>query len=223
MAETIPEFTEAQKNTGSNQVYNKEGLPQSKSGIAPWNFIDWKMSKKNAENMYNNNYVSSGLITGTQWDVILNKIVLKKAINESDLTNSSSWGNYRDTVLTYNGRLAIVDYNKTNSKVWTLKPFENTTTGTTSNYSSDKTYGDLLTTGASHETEKYHIFDISGNLWEITEEISFYGGNSAAQCYVLRGGCFVNNSTTYSACRRDYIKEGESDFNVGFRVVLYIK
>ena len=224
LAETISEFTTNQKSSNTqNQIYNKEGIPQSKAGVVPWMCIDWDNSKKNAESMYNNNYVSSGLITGTQWDVILNKMVSKKAINASDLTNSNNWGNYRNTTLSYNGRLAIADYNKTNSNAWTLKPFEAITTGITSNYSSDRTYGDLLTTGASDQTEKYHIFDIAGNLWEITEEISFLGGNTTTLYHVLRGGSFSNNSTTNPTCFRDFIKAGETAFNVGYRVILYIK
>ena len=43
LAKTITEFTSTQKHTTSNQVYNKEGIPQSKAGVVPWMFIDWNM------------------------------------------------------------------------------------------------------------------------------------------------------------------------------------
>lgn len=221
LAETITEFTTNQKNTGSNQIYNLAGIPQSKAGVIPWMFIDWKHAKSNSKSMYNNNYVSSGLITGTQWDVILNTLIDRTDLTDADITNSSTWGNYRENSISYNGRLAKADYNVTNSKVWTLKPFGTKTTGKTSKYTSN-TNGDLLTTGASNITEKYHIFDIAGNVWEWTEEDSHYA--TSGQYRVARGGAYVYDSISYSACYRscvDYI-DG-SYFCIGFRTVLYIK
>lgn len=110
LASNISEFTETQKSTGSNPIYNKSGVPQSKAGLVPWVFIDWTTSKANAESMYNNEYVDSGLITGTQWDVILNKLIEKTSLTKSDMTSSSAWGNYRNTQIDYNGRLAKTYY-----------------------------------------------------------------------------------------------------------------
>ena len=75
LADTIEEYTTAQKHTGTSGIYNVDGIPQSRAGQIPWMFIDWNHSKQNAESMYNNDYVNSGLITGTQWDVILNKFI----------------------------------------------------------------------------------------------------------------------------------------------------
>lgn len=222
LASTITEFTTNQKHTGSNPIYNLDGVPQSKAGVIPWMFIDWTHSKSNAESMYNNYYVSSGLITGTQWDVILNTLINKIDLTTADMINSSSWGNYRNTTLSYNGRLAVADYNKTNSSAWTLKPFGSATTGTTSKYDNDNTYGDLLTTGASSTTEKYHIFDLAGNLWEWTEENSHYA--TSGQYRVSRGGSYIHAPGTYPACYRagDHTVSHTS-LLVGFRVVLYIK
>lgn len=229
LASTISEFDETQIHTGSNQIYNKEGVPQSKAGIAPWNFIDWNISKKNAESMYNNDYVSSGLITGTQWDVMLKKMVGKTigettgdskiTLTEADLANSSRWGNYRDTVLTYNGRLAKAQYS---SDKWKLPVFgTETTNGTTVEYKSDNTYGDLLTTGASKMTQVYHIYDVAGNLWEWTEEDS--NGATSGQYRVTRGGVFFNTSSTFPACYRRSAGVSYTGAHIGFRAVLYIK
>ena len=106
LASDMSEFTSTQQHTGSNQIYNLYKTPQSKAGLAPWNFVDWTHSKANAESMYNNNYVSSGLITGTQWDVILNTLKSKASLSDSDMTNSSSWGNYKNTAIDYTGRKA---------------------------------------------------------------------------------------------------------------------
>lgn len=219
LASTITEFTTNQKQTGSNQEYNLDVVPQSKAGVVPWMFIDWTHSKANAESMYNNNYVSSGLITGTQWDVILNTLINKTDLTSTDMTNSRTWGNYINNSIEYTGRLARADYGKTDSSAWTLKPFETLTSGTTATYSIDN--GELLTTGASATTEKYHIFDIAGNLWEWTEEDSHYA--TRGQYRVIRGGVYTSDFSNFSACYRDGVCTVSNTFlNVGFRAVLYI-
>ena len=223
LASTITEFTTNQKHTGSNQIYNVEGIPQSKAGLVPWMFIDWTHAKANAENMYNNaehkNYVSSGLITGAQWDVILNVMLSKSVINANDLTNSGAWGNYIGNSISYNGRLARADYNSTNSSAWTLKPFGTKTAGTTTKYSSNN--GDLLTTGASDTTEKYHIFDLEGNVWEWTEEDSHHA--TSGQYRMFRGGGCNTTSSADPVCYRGYGTVDYTNLSIGFRTVLYIK
>ena len=44
------------------------------------------LARENAKNMYNTVSASSGLITGTQWDVILKKLVEKTDLEENALT-----------------------------------------------------------------------------------------------------------------------------------------
>ena len=222
LAKTITEFTSTQKHDGSNQVYNKEGIPQSKAGIVPWIFIDWTTSQKNAENMYNINSVSSGLITGTQWDVMLKRIIEKTDLTEADLTNSINWGNHINNSIEYKGRMAKINY----TNAWNLVAFGGSAGGRTSIYSSNN--GDLLTTGASKQVEKYHIYDIAGNLWEWTDEASIYkersANNTNTQYRVVRGGGFVNSSITYPACfRSGSYTSSYTNLGIGFRVVLYIK
>jgi len=222
LAKTITEFTSTQKHTDSNQVYNKEGIPQSKAGVIPWMFIDWNMSKRNAKSMYNTESVSSGLITGTQWDVMLKRIVEKTNLTEGDLTNSVNWGNYMNNSIGYKGRMA-----KTNrTDAWYLTAFGGKAEGKTSSYSSNN--GDLLTTGASKQTEKYNIYDVAGNLWEHTDEVSLYkegnGNETNAQHHVIRGGGAVGIANAYPACYRLGMSiDNSTNFDVGFRAVLYIK
>ncbi len=222
LAKTITEFTSTQTQTGSNQVYNKEGIPQSRAGQVPWMFIDWNMSQKNAKSMYNTESVSSGLITGTQWDVMLKKIVEKTNLTEKDLTNSGNWGNYMDNSIEYKGRMARI----LQSDKWKLEAFGGEKQGKTSSYSSSN--GDLLTTGASKQTEKYHIYDVAGNLMEWTDEVSLYkegnGNETNAQNRVMRGGGARFLSTDRPTCyRHNTNKITTTSISVGFRVVLYIK
>ena len=216
LASDMSEFTSTQQQTESNQIYNLYKTPQSKAGLATWNFVDWTHSKANAESMYNNNYVSSGLITGTQWDVILNTLKSKASLSDSDMTNSSSWGNYKNTAIDYKGRKATA---YVSSGYWYLPVFGSTETSTTTSYSDN--YGDLLTTGASSTTEKYHIFDIAGNLWEWTEEDSHYA--TSGQYRVLRGGSYISASSGRPACYRACDPVSYTGLYIGFRVVLYIK
>lgn len=216
IASTITEFTTNQTNTRSNQVYNLNGIPQSKAGIVPWNFIDWTHAKTNAESMYNNYYVQSGLITGTQWDVILNTMINKTDLTKDDIsTDSNRWGNYMNTSIAYNGRLSKITY----SSNWIAQPFGILTSGKTTAYSSNA--GDLLTTGASSVTEKYHIFDMAGNLWEWTEEDSHYA--TSGQYRVTRGCGYYSASSTNPACYRSFYSTRDTSPDLGFRVVMYIK
>ena len=180
--------------------------------------IDWTHSKANAEKMYINNYVSSGLITGTQWDVILNTLINKANLTNTDIiTNSSSWGNYKNKQLTFTGRKSVASYNGSN---WILAPFGvETTDGTKGTYSGNG--GELLTTGASSTTEKYHIFDIAGNLWEWTEEDAHY--STTEQYRVSRGGSYIYDSDEYPACYHAWDSASYTSNSIGFRVVLYIK
>ena len=221
LAETIPEFTETQQQTASNQVYNKEGIPQSKAGIIPWMFIDWSTSQKNAKNMYNTASISSGLITGTQLDVMLKRIAEKTDLTEADLTNSVNWGNHSDNSIEYKGRIAKAYY----TNLFYLTTFGEQGDGKTSIYSTSG--GDLLTTGASRQTEKYHIFDVAGNLWEWTDEISLYKTGNAnetnIQYHILRGSGYMNPSTIPACFRHGAIISSDTNLSIGFRVVLYIK
>ena len=219
LASTIAEFMTNQTHTGSNQVYNLNGIPQSKAGIVPWNFIDWTHAKTNAESMYSNYYVQSGMITGTQWDVILNTMINKGCLTKNEVTDdSSNWGNCRDNSISYRGRLAKSDYGVTTESYLTMKPFGTVASGKTTVYSS--TGGDLLTTGASEVTEKYHIFEIAGNLWEWTEEAH---GKTIEQGHAYRGGSYFNEYSKYSGCFRSGMDIKYTAPDIGFRVILYIK
>ena len=219
LAKTITEFTSTQKHNGSNQVYNVEGIPQSKAGVIPWMFIDWTTSQKNAKGMYNTESVSSGLITGTQWDVMLNKMVEKGAIQESDLTSSGNWGNYMDNNIEYTGRMAVA-----NTNTWNLFAFGGKATNKTRRYGN---ITELLTTGASASTEKYHIFDVAGNLWEWTDECSLYKNGSAGETNIqqrtIRGGSCDTSFGSYPVSNRYADNVDFTSLTIGLRVVLYLK
>ena len=218
LADTIPEFTATSvvSNKSNSPGYQTVAVPKSQANQIPWNFINYTNSKCSAEKMYeNNDYVTSGLITGTQWDVMLNRFIGTTNVNGvtftlADMTDSSKWGNFGYNSIQYKGRVAKAYLS---GSYWYLYKFGNYTEGNT-----EKNVANLLTTGASKTTEAYHTYDVAGNLWEWTDEY----GNSLG-CQTPRGtACYY--SVTASACeRRNQTGISETDFDYGFRVVLYIK
>ncbi len=216
LADTITEYTGNQiNNATSSPGYNVEGIPKSRAGELPWIFISQINSKKSAEKMYeNSDYVTSGLITGTQWDVMLNKFIGTTNQNgliltENDIKNSSKWGNHANTNIRYTGRAANLFQSGNN---WYIGPWgtkqTNATTGTYTEY----------TTGASKAAEAYHTYDVAGNVFEWTEEIGEKTINS-----VLRGGSCYHDSANSACYRHGSHLSSYMFFELGFRVVLYIK
>ena len=155
--------------------------------------------------MYSNNYVQSGLVTGTMWDVTLN--YFKNQDNSLDLTKTT-WGNYIDTTLT-----------ECKGRYITVNSSNGSTADIAQNTDGARHYG-IMTTASSEDTKKCNIYDMAGNLWEWTEEIAYDLSNSY---YMLRGGSFRYEDASAPACYRacDYAP-GTYTPN-GFRPVLFIK
>ena len=209
LASNIEEYTGEQ--TWSSAVYNVDGIPQSKAGLKPWNFVNWEQSRKNARNMYNTATVNSGLITGTQWDVMINKIA--NSDNAKSITDSENWGNHYNTTLTYTGR-SVKTVNDE------LSTFGGEETNATKN---GNTYV-LITTGGAEMSKGYNIYDVAGNLWEWTEETSYYGANTTNEYREIRGSGFNSASAVYPVCYRSGASTASStSASIGFRVVLYMK
>lgn len=69
---------------------------------------------------------------------------------------------------------------------------------------------------------KYNLYDVAGNLWEWTEEASTYA--TSGQYRVFRGGGFRNVLSASPVCYRyGHNTVNDTNYDVGFRVVLYIK
>jgi hypothetical protein len=85
----------------------------SKKLATVWTNINYSNSKVAAESMYTTSEVKSGLVTGTQWDTTM-KWLENSSINVS--TNSSSWGNYKDSTspanVTGNGALQVTGFSE---------------------------------------------------------------------------------------------------------------
>ena len=81
---------------GDTSASNKKGIPVSKKDAIIWANINYTNSKASAESMISNEYVQTGLITGTAWDTTCHWIEGSlKSINASaSLIDSRYYGNY---------------------------------------------------------------------------------------------------------------------------------
>jgi formylglycine-generating enzyme required for sulfatase activity len=154
-----------------------------------------------ATRMYqDNSYVTSGLITGTQWDVMLGVMNAKTGCDVA--SDSSSWGNYQNTACTITR-----GYYCTSS--WA---------SVGSSYEKSKGSAVLLSTGSNASFEKYHIYDVAGNLCEWTQEMYYY--NTLIECFEIRGAHF--GASNYPARTRGPLGATNTYSFQGFRVVLYM-
>lgn len=195
--------------------YNSTKTPISKAGREPWNFVDYNNSWASAEKMYNTSSVKSGLITGTQWDVMINKIA--STDSSKSLTDSKSWGNYyTGEAFTYTGRAA--EYKTSDTKLYGYGNIEEN--GTKANNTHK-----VLTTGASEHNKAYNLYDVAGNLWEWTEESAahFNSIGTLATNRVTRGGSVNNVSTTNPVRFRNANNSASNaSWAMGYRMVLNI-
>ena len=179
-------------------VRNTNGIPLSKQNAVPWNYIDYNHAKTNAESMYSNSYVQSGLVTGTQWDTVM-KWLQNAGYNVT--ADSGTWGNYSNTGVT-----GITNYSTDEGATWinaNTKPINT---------------GGLLKTGNSNFTKAKNIYDLAGNVFEWINETNSFN-------HVFRGGFYnVGSVGCPSGYRGDETMAGASagDF-LGFRIALFIK
>ena len=175
-------------NTNFRVEYITSGKITTKAGEIPYYHADYETAQTMTQAMYDNNYVQSGLITGTMWDVALN--YLKSQDSTLDLT-STPWGNYNNITLT-NCKGRYIAVNSSNG----------TTSDIANNTERTRHYG-IMTTAASEDTKKNNIYDMAGNLWEWTEELAYDMSNNY---YMMRSGGFnysyTSSSYGYPVCYR---------------------
>ena len=197
------------KNWSVNK-YIISGKVSSKADEIPYYHADYNTAVQMSNNMYNTDYVQSGLITGTMWDAMLKFI----AGSNDEVVKSSSWGNYLNTPITLESgkyRQISSDGSETEGNKWTdFTEFKRTM---------DARY--LLTTGSSEQVKQKNLYDVAGNLWEWIQEAAFV--NDSNKSFMHRGGCFYSNYTNQPVCYRYYYEDTYTATSYGFRVALYIK
>ncbi len=197
------------------KLISVEGIPVSKKNQVPWNNITYTQAKVNAEKMYSNDNVQSCLITGTMWDTTLSWLEKSKALTSDQINqDSTSWGNYKDAEVP-----GITEYSKLAGTFLTGVNWEHGNRTKPSGTEKTADYIWLLKTGNTEYTKRNNIYDLAGNLWELTTE-QFRTGTSSYR--VSRGGCYNSSGDINPASCRDNYGEGYSPSHLGFRVGLIL-
>ena len=146
-----------------------------KQDMYPYIYVKWGDSMSSigttgavylSNSLYNTNEygATSMLCTGACWDSMLDFI---KDLNHS-VTNSTTWGNYKNSETFEITRGAYAVFNTSN---YTLGSFNNVG----SKYSKMKDTSILLTTGATERNCSKNIYDVAGNCYEWTTESGSQG------------------------------------------------
>ncbi len=195
----VAEYMQVDNTNINSMANNKIGVPVSKSGVRPWNYIEYKKAKQNAESMYDNDSYKSGLMTNAQYNTILNW--LKNTGYE--LKDSYKFGNYNNSInFKFTGLYSLdngTNYEYANDlEKYNINPNEK-----------NKNHNIILSCGAVKRHITNNIYDLFGNLHEMTTR---YG----------KGYCEAVGGTYNDIHSITKTKYSYPTNVVGFRVVLYI-
>ena len=200
------------KTSGSSSTEPTE-IPVIKQNAYPYNYVTCSQAQTLASNMESGNYNTS-LMFGVQWDLVL-KYLETKGTAQADLkTDSTSWGNCSNNlwnITNANSKYAIYD-DKLENFDWT--------SGAYGIKDSDTIV--LLSTGASDDFSKQGIYDLAGNVFELTlEHANLISRALVESSCALRGGVYDNDGSTYPAA--DRYSDGTTIYyyGIGFRLSLY--
>ncbi len=213
--------------------------PVSKKENQVWNFISQTNAKIVAGNMVDNSDVKSYLIDSHAWNTICR--LLEKKETTKNLKDSTTWGNYYNNTTTKYEKLKGLwaDYDLNNGINKQVEKYENTAIPKKMN----NRYTELAT-GICDDFKVYNIYDLAGNMWEWTTETgkrpeSNDSQNNNTMCYendctknqeleapdaVSRGGSFAGSGIGGSVVSTYGNEDAKkTDYDVSFRVVLYLK
>ena len=209
----------------SDGKYTIEGMPTpvSKADAYPYTYVTRTQAQNLASNV-NPGTKTSSLMFGVQWDLVLAFMSkdTAKIISTDDLTsNSTKIGNYSNATfqLSQTGKYATSSYG-TLSSTW------NPSTTATTNFvdssrnkiaQSSNGNGILVTTGTSETNKVMNIYDIAGNVYEWTLELTSSTNGPCA----FRGGSFLSTGSSGPAADRSVGSTDFSDSDIGFRVSLF--
>ena len=201
-----------------SNITNSSPKAVSQADRIPYNWVTCSEAQTLASAMSTDSNKTSSLLFGIQWDLTCKFIKTKTNLTIEDIkTDSTSWGNYKNNSIKLSrGRYNVSPENS--SSVW--KRFnvdtDNVTGAQTSN---NENYMQLLTTGASEQTNKMNIYDFAGNVWEWTLEKT---SETSYPC-VVRGGSFNYEGSNRPAadCNNGGIGIVDNNYHFGFRSTLY--
>ena len=208
----------------SDGKYTIEGMPTpvTKADAYPYTYVTRTQAQNLASNV-NSGTKTSSLMFGVQWDLVLafmSKDTAKITSTDVLTKNSATIGNYTDSTfqLSQTGKYATMSDGSLSS---TWNP---STTATTNFVDSSRNKlaqssgnGILVTTGTSKKNKVMNIYDIAGNVFEWTLELT-----SSTYCpCALRGGFFGITGSDAPAAYRNNVRTDDSNSYFGFRVSLF--
>ena len=186
----------------------------TKSNMYPYNYVTRDEAQILARRM-NYDGVTSSLIYGVQWDLVLKYIESKNATTKSNLTtDSTTIGNYYNSEFVLN-RGKFAQYNAlSNWFAYNSEDKKDLVTGSKKKAQSSYSNAILLTTGATEAASLQNIYDIAGNVEEWTFELTYNNE------FCFRGGDFKSNGSGVDANIRGSTSGNSMDF-IGFRIGLW--
>ena len=203
--------TNRTSNTDKNSdgKYTIEGMPApvSKADAYPYTYVTRTQAQNLASNV-NSGTKTSSLMFGVQWDLVLAFMHNKGNIADSTLTsNSTTIGNYKNNLWTIKN--ANAKYSTDYGRTFTACP---------NPFKKESNSSILLTTGADSSFSVQNIYDVAGNVWEWTLELTSYPGTNRP-CARRGGGFYDTGSSLPAAYRSDGGTVGSVGI-IGFRVSL---
>ena len=194
----IGDATSTASNTTRTSSSGTTGTAVSKPNQIPYNYITCSQAQKLSSKMAEGTNKTSSLLFGIQWDLICKFLEKNSDLTKAEIkSDSTSWGNYNNSSLKLNR--GKYNTNPSNSiSEWISYTIDTINYVISSKTSNNESYCQLLTTGASEQTNKLNIYDLAGNVHEFTLE---YSNSSGAPC-VYRGVSFLDNGKTYPVANR---------------------
>jgi len=180
-------------------------IPVIKANVFPYNYVRVSQAQILSTRFASEGYKSS-LMFGVQWNLILKYLETKGVTRNELIIDSSHWGNYMDS-----------KYTITNPNASGVKVDPDTGAiigGAQAPYTHNAGEITFLSTGADDSFSKQGIYDLAGNMREITLS------KSPGLLPVVRGGAAnFNTNSADSVSTNATINSSYS--NTGFRVALY--
>ena len=209
----IGDSTSTESNLRRTKDSGTSGVAVSKVNQIPYTWVTCSEAQNLASKMISDSNKVSSLLFGIQWDLTCKFLEVKSDLTKEDIkSDSTSWGNYKNnSLILHRGKYYVTE-------AWKNYNEDTPNNVVASKTLSDEKYSQLLTTGASDETNKMGIYDFAGNVWEITLEKY----NSTNLYFVIRGSCFLDSGNIGNAFRNSiYSINGNGAYNIGFRVSIY--
>ena len=147
---------------------SEAGVQKDKATLTSTN---WYNLYKKCTELKASDKVKTQMIWGCQWDVTMNWLISSGAKTSNEVnTDSSSWGNYKDALVTANDRTTVLKASGEEQK---------------------------LNTGVTTFTMANNIYDLAGNVWEWTQEANLDFARAGRGGYFSRNSSDGSASERY--------------------------